>query len=158
MTYLLKRTELSLTQRMYIDRIIQATDSMLSIINDILDLSKIEAGKVELETTSFSLDQVIQEAVNIVSYKIDEQGIGFRLTKDPQVPNWFVGDRKKIEQVLVNVLNNAAKFTSTGEVSLDIRVIARETDTYHISFTVKDTGMGRKKQENVHWTFSCFGR
>ncbi len=142
MTYLLKRTELSLTQRMYIDRIIQATDSMLSIINDILDLSKIEAGKVELETTSFSLDQVIQEVVNIVSYKIDEQGIGFRLTKDPQVPNWFVGDRKKIEQVLVNVLNNAAKFTSTGEVSLDIRVIARETDTYHISFTVKDTGIG----------------
>ena len=142
MTYLLKRTELSLTQRMYIDRIIQATDSMLSIINDILDLSKIEAGKVELETTSFSLDQVIQEVVNIVSYKIDEQGIGFRLTKDPQVPNWFVGDRKKIEQVLVNVLNNASKFTSTGEVSLDIRVIARETDTYHISFTVKDTGIG----------------
>jgi two-component system sensor histidine kinase/response regulator len=66
MSYLLKKTELSLTQRMYIDRIIQASNNMLSIINDILDFSKIEAGKVELEISSFSMDQVIQDVVNIV--------------------------------------------------------------------------------------------
>jgi len=142
MSYLLKKTEMSLTQRMYTDRIIQAANIMLSIINDILDFSKIEAGKVELEITSFSMDQVIQDVVNIVSYKIDEQGIGFRLTKDPLVPNWFFGDSKRIEQVLINVLNNAAKFTSTGEVSLDVRLMAKENDKYHISFTIKDTGIG----------------
>ena len=81
-SYLLKKTEVSLTQNMYIDRIAQAANNMLSIINDILDFSKIEAGKVELENASFSMDQVIQDVVSIVSYKIDEQGIGFRLSKD----------------------------------------------------------------------------
>jgi signal transduction histidine kinase/CheY-like chemotaxis protein len=155
MSYLLKKTEVSLTQSMYIDRITQAAHNMLSIINDILDFSKIEAGKVELEITSFSMDQVIQDVVNTVSYKIDEQGIGFRLSKDPLVPNWLFGDSKRIEQVLVNVLNNAAKFTSAGEVSLDVRLIAKENDKYHISFTIKDTGIGMT-EEQVNKLFTPF--
>lgn len=142
MAYLLKKTNLTLTQKMYADRVTQASSNMLSIINDILDYSKIEAGKVELETASFSLDQVIQDVVNIVSYKIEEQEIGFKLSKDPLVPNWFFGDSKRIEQILLNVLNNAAKFTSKGEVSLDIRLIAKENDCYHMSFAIKDTGIG----------------
>lgn len=155
MSYLLKKTEISLTQSMYIDRITQAANNMLSIINDILDFSKIEAGKVELEITSFSMEQVIQDVVNIVSYKIDEQEIGFRLSKDPLVPNWFFGDSKRIEQVLLNVLNNAAKFTSAGEVSLDVRLIAKENDKYHISFTIKDTGIGMT-EEQVNKLFTPF--
>ncbi len=155
MSYLLKKTEISLTQRMYIDRVSQAANNMLSIINDILDFSKIEAGKVELEITSFSLDQVIQDVVNIVSYKINEQEISFRLSKDPLVPNWFFGDSKRIEQVLLNVLNNAAKFTNAGEVSLDIRLIAKENDNYHISFTVQDTGIGMS-EEQVNKLFTPF--
>jgi len=93
---------------------IQAANNMLGIINDILDYSKIEAGKDELDIVSFSMDQVIQDVVNIVSYKINDQGIGFRLNKDPLVPNCFFGDSKRIEQVLINVVNNAAKFTSAG--------------------------------------------
>jgi two-component system sensor histidine kinase/response regulator len=147
MAYLLKKTEITLTQSMYIDRITQAANNMLSIINDILDFSKIEAGKVQLEITSFSLDQVIQDVVNIVSYKINEQGIGFRLSKDPLVPNWFFGDSKRIEQVLLNVLNNAVKFTCAGEVSLDIRLMAKENDKYYISFTIKDTGLGMTEEQ-----------
>jgi two-component system sensor histidine kinase/response regulator len=155
MSYLLKKTEISLTQSMYIDRITQAANNMLSIINDILDFSKIEAGKVELEITSFSMDQVIQDVVNIISYKIEEQGIGFRLSKDPLVPNWFFGDSKRIQQVLLNVLNNAAKFTTAGEVSLDIRLMAKENDKYHISFTIKDTGIGMS-EEQVNRLFTPF--
>jgi two-component system sensor histidine kinase/response regulator len=147
MAYLLNSTEITLTQSMYIHRISQAANNMLSIINDILDYTKIEAGKVELENTSFSLDQVIQDVVNIVSYKIDEQEIGFRLTKDPLIPNWFFGDSKRIEQVLINVLNNAAKFTSAGEVSLDVRLMAKENDKYHISFNIKDTGIGMTEEQ-----------
>lgn len=142
MSYLLKKTDISLTQSMYIDKITQAASNMLSIINDILDFAKIEAGKVELEETSFNLDQVVQNVVNIVSYKIEEQKIGFKLAKDPQVPNWLIGDPKRIEQVLLNILNNAAKFTSTGEVSLDLRLIAKEKNQCHLSFTIKDTGIG----------------
>jgi CheY-like chemotaxis protein/HPt (histidine-containing phosphotransfer) domain-containing protein len=140
---------------MYIDRITQAANNMLSIINDILDFSKIEAGKVELEITSFSMDQVIQDVVNIISYKIEEQGIGFRLSKDPLVPNWFFGDSKRIQQVLLNVLNNAAKFTTAGEVSLDVRLMAKENDKYHISFTIKDTGIGMS-EEQVNRLFTPF--
>ncbi|KXL51776.1 signal transduction histidine-protein kinase BarA [Anaerotignum neopropionicum] len=147
MAYLLKKTNLTLTQKMYTDRITQASSNMLSIINDILDYSKIEAGKVELETAPFSMDQVIQDVVNIVSYKIEEQEIGFKLAKDPLVPNWFLGDSKRIEQILLNVLNNAAKFTVKGEVSLDIRLIAKENDKYHLSFTIKDTGIGMNKEQ-----------
>jgi len=147
MAYLLKKTEISLTQSMYIDRITQASNNMLSIINDILDFSKIEAGKVELEITSFSMDQVIQDVVNIVSYKIEEQEIGFRLSKDPLIPNWFFGDQKRIEQILLNILNNAAKFTSTGEVSFDVRLVAKENEKYHLSFSVRDTGIGMTEEQ-----------
>ncbi len=155
MSYLLKKTGISLTQSIYIDRITQAANNMLSIINDILDFSKIEAGKIELEMTSFSLDQVIQDVINIVSYKIEEQEIGLKLTKDPDVPNWFFGDAKRIEQILLNILNNAAKFTSSGEVSLDVRLIAKENENYHISFTVKDTGIGMS-EEQVNKLFQPF--
>jgi two-component system sensor histidine kinase/response regulator len=155
MSYLLKRTEVSLTQGMYIDRITQASNNMLSIINDILDFSKIEAGKIDLDISSFSMDMVIQNVVNIVSYKIDEQKIGFQLSKDPQIPNWFFGDAKRIQQILVNVLNNAAKFTSHGEVSLDVRLLAKEVDRYHILFTIKDTGIGMS-EEHMNKLFTPF--
>ncbi|NLY75420.1 MAG: transporter substrate-binding domain-containing protein [Firmicutes bacterium] len=155
LSYLLKKTEISVTQNMYIDRIIQAANNMLSIINDILDFAKIEAGKVELEITSFSMNQLIQNVVNIVSYKISEQGIGFRLRKDPFVPNWFFGDPKRLEQILLNVLNNAVKFTSAGEVSLDVRLIGKENDEHHILFTIKDTGIGMS-EEQVNKLFKPF--
>lgn len=147
MAYLMKKTSLTLTQKMYADRITQAASNMLSIINDILDFSKIEAGKVELEITSFSMDQVVQNVVNIASYKIEEQGIGFKLIKDPHVPNWFVGDSKRLEQILLNLLNNAAKFTSKGEVALEIRLLAKEKDLHHLSFTIKDSGIGMTDEQ-----------
>lgn len=155
MAYLLKKTNISLTQSMYIDRITQASNNMLSIVNDILDYSKIEAGKVELEITSFSLDQVIQSIVNIVSYKIESQRIGLKLSKDPRIPNWFYGDQKRIEQILLNLLNNAAKFTNEGEVSLDIRLLANQDDKYHITFTISDTGIGMN-QEQIDKLFNPF--
>lgn len=147
MTYLLKKTNLDLTQEMYADRISQASSNMINIINDILDFSKIEAGKVELENISFNIDQVIYDVVNIVSYKIEEQEIGFKLSKDPLLPSWFFGDPKRIQQVLLNILNNATKFTSQGEVSLDIRLLAKENEKYHISFTIKDTGIGMTEDQ-----------
>lgn len=155
MAYLLKKTEITLTQAMYIDRISQASNNMLSIINDILDYSKIEAGKAELEITSFSLDQIIQDVVNIISYKIEEQEIGFKLTKDPLVPNWFFGDPKRIEQILLNILNNAAKFTSSGEVSFEVKLVAKEGDRYHLLFSVQDTGIGIS-EEQINKLFTPF--
>ncbi|MEA4807196.1 MAG: transporter substrate-binding domain-containing protein, partial [Acetobacterium wieringae] len=147
MAYLVKKTQVTLTQKMYLDRITQSANTMLSIINDILDFSKIEAGKIELERVSFNLDQVIQDVINIVSYKIEEQRIGFKLTKDPKIPNCYFGDAKRIEQILLNLINNATKFTNTGEVSLDIRLVARESNYYHLAFTVRDTGIGMTDEQ-----------
>ena len=147
MSYLLKKTGLSPTQKTYTERITQASNNMLSIVNDILDYSKIESGKVELETVSFNLDRVIQDVVSIATYKIEEQGIGFRLSKDPQLANWYFGDSKRIEQVLLNLLNNSAKFTNSGEVSLDIKLVAKENDTCHIAFTIRDTGIGMSRDQ-----------
>jgi signal transduction histidine kinase len=147
MAYLLRKTDVSPTQRMYIDRITQASTSMLSIINDILDFSKVESGKLVLERISFSLDQVIQDVVNIASYKIQEQKIGFRLVKDPNIPNWFFGDPKRMEQILLNLISNAAKFTDSGEVSLEIRPAAKGSDRCRVSFSVKDTGIGMSEDQ-----------
>lgn len=157
MSYLLKKTGVTLTQRAYIDRITQASSTMLSIINDILDFSKIEAGKVEIEKVSFSLDQVIREVLNIVSYKVEEQKIGFKLSKDPQIPNWFLGDPKRIEQILINLTSNAAKFTSQGEISLELKLVAKEGNSYHLSFFVKDTGIGMSK-EQINKLFEPFAQ
>lgn len=155
MAYLLRKTELTLTQKMYVDRITQSSGNMLGIINDILDFSKIEAGKVEIETASFSLDQVVQDVISIISFKIEEQKIALRLEKDPSVPNWFLGDAKRLEQILINLLNNAAKFTNEGEVSLEIRLVTKENDRYRINFSVKDTGIGMS-EEQIGKLFSPF--
>jgi signal transduction histidine kinase/CheY-like chemotaxis protein/HPt (histidine-containing phosphotransfer) domain-containing protein len=147
MSYLLKKTDVTLTQTMYVDRITQAASNMLSISNDILDYSKIEAGKVDLEHAAFSLDQVIQNVINIVSYKMEEQKIGLRMAKDPLVPTWFFGDGKRIEQVLLNIINNAVKFTSSGYVALDIRLEDRVNEKCRLSFTVTDTGIGMTEEQ-----------
>lgn len=147
MAYLLKKDNISQTQKMYVERIVQASNNMLRIVNDILDFSKIEVGKIQIDRISFSLDQVIQEVVNIVSYKIEEQEIELRLTKDPEIPNWFYGDSKRIEQILLNIINNAVKFTTSGEILFHIRLVAREANMYYLSFTIKDTGIGMSEEQ-----------
>ncbi|BCZ46571.1 hypothetical protein psyc5s11_26380 [Clostridium gelidum] len=147
MAYLIKKSDITLSQKMYVDKITQAAHNMLSIINDILDFSKIEAGKVEIEDISFNLDKVIQQVISIISFRIEEQGIGFALTKEPQIPVHFIGDPKRIEQILLNLLSNAVKFTKDGEVSLGIRLIAQEGERYHLEFAVKDTGIGMSEDQ-----------
>lgn len=147
MTYLLKQTGTTITQKKYIDTISQASSNMLGIINDVLDFSKIEAGKIELEITSFSMNQVINEVVSIMSYKIEEHKIQFKLIKDPLVPNWFFGDPKKIEQILLNILNNAVKFAGSGEVSLEIKALSTEGEKYNLLFSIKDTGIGMNEEQ-----------
>ncbi len=147
MSYLAKKDQVIGTQKMYLDRITQSANMMLSIINDILDYSKIESGKIELERVPFNLDLVIQDVINIMSFKIEEQRIGFKLVKDPKIPNCYFGDAKRIEQILLNLINNATKFTTVGEVSLDIRLIAKQTNQYHLTFSVSDTGIGMSEDQ-----------
>lgn len=157
MAYLIKKTDVNAAQTMYLDKITQASHTMLGIINDILDFSKIEAGKVELEVISFNLDKVIQEVINIISFKVEEQEIEFRMSKDPNIPVNFFGDPKRIEQILINIINNAVKFTAEGEVFLEIRMISRNGDSCILEFRVTDTGIGMS-DEQVTQLFTPFAQ
>lgn len=147
MAYLIKKTNITLTQKLYLEKINQASHNMLSIINDILDFSKIEAGKVDIERVPFNLDKVLQQVVSIISFKIEEQKIGFNLSKDPKIPGNFMGDPKRLEQILLNIINNAVKFTNTGEVSLKIRIAERKDSLYKLEFIIKDSGIGMSNEQ-----------
>lgn len=147
LAYLLKKTDISVTQGLYLDKINQASRNMLGIINDILDFSKIESGKIDIERVPFSLDRVLQHVIDIVSFKIEEQGIDVILKKDPDVPTNFMGDPTRLEQILLNVINNAVKFTSAGEVSVLIRPHSVENDICKLEAIVKDTGIGMTSEQ-----------
>ena len=147
MAYLVKKTDVTSTQRQYLDKITQAARNMLNIINDILDFSKIEAGKIELERVSFDLEKVIDHVINIVFLKIEEKGIEFSMEKDPEIPTDFWGDPTRIEQILVNLLSNAIKFTDKGFVTLSVRLDAKDRDSCTIEFRVKDTGIGMSPEQ-----------
>ncbi|PKM54446.1 MAG: histidine kinase [Firmicutes bacterium HGW-Firmicutes-5] len=157
MAYLMTKTNVDRTQSMYLEKITQASGNMLGIINDILDFSKIEAGKVEIENVPFELDRVIQDVVNIVSFRIEEQGIGFSLSRDPNIPNALIGDSKRLEQILLNLINNAVKFTNEGSVYFDIRLVASAGPKCHLEFQVKDTGIGMS-EEQVNQLFVPFSQ
>ncbi|PKM84655.1 MAG: histidine kinase [Firmicutes bacterium HGW-Firmicutes-11] len=147
MAYLIKKTGVTSTQRSYLDKITQASRSMLGIINDILDFSKIEAGKIDLESVPFQFDKMLQNTINIVSYTIEDQGIELRAEQDPDMPDHYIGDPTRIGQVLLNILNNAAKFTKEGSVSLSVGLTDRTEDMATVFLRVSDTGIGMSKEQ-----------
>lgn len=157
MAYLIKKTEVTLTQRSYLEKIVQAAGNMLGIINDILDFSKIEAGKVEIEKISFNLDRVLQQVITIISFKVEEQGIEFSLEKDPGLPSNFFGDPTRIAQILLNLISNAVKFTEKGTVSVVIRAAADSKGPCRLEFIVRDTGIGMTAQQ-TQVLFEPFGQ
>lgn len=147
MSYLLKKTGINVTQGLYLDKITQASRSMLGIINDILDFSKIEAGKIELERLPLNLDRVLQHVIDIVSFNIEEQGIDFILKKDPLVPDNYCGDPTRLEQILLNLVNNAVKFTVAGEVSVLIWSQSTGENFCSLQFIIRDTGIGMTPEQ-----------
>jgi len=149
LSYLVLNTDLTKKQRSHIEKLKNASDTMLSIINDILDFSKIEAGKIELEDEAFELDQVIRNTMNIIAHKVEEKKLHFTLTKDPSLPNYFFGDSTRIGQILLNLLNNAIKFTHDGDIALNINLYGFERDIYQLEFVVSDTGIGMSNDHLV---------
>ena len=150
MSYLIRKTELSVTQGLYLDKLTQAAHNMLGTINDILDFSKIEAGKITIERVSFDLDQVLQRIVNISSVKAEEQGIELGMEKDASLPSFFLGDPLRIEQILLNLVNNAVKFTSEGYVCIRIREKECDGRNRLVEFTVEDSGIGMNQEQLEH--------
>lgn len=150
MAYLMKKTDLTATQGMYLDKLSQASRNMLGTINDILDFSKIEAGKITIEKVPFDLDKILQRIISIASIKVEEQGIELSVNKDANVPSMFLGDPLRIEQILLNLINNAVKFTEHGVVKVSISSDAADGTNLVITFMVSDTGIGMSPEQLEH--------
>ncbi len=141
-------------QLRYLESIRNASDSLLVIINDILDLSKIEAGKIELEQIPFSPAAVINNVRDIMQFKAEEKGISLKLTHIDLLPKGVIGDPTRLSQILINLLGNAIKFTSKGEVALDVEIEKIHTkgsqeESARIKFSVKDTGIGMTEEQQA---------
>ena len=142
MTNLLLESNLTTEQKDYAETMRSSSDSLLTLINDILDYSKIEAGKLDLEQRPFDIGQCLEEAFDQVSGKAHEQDLELSYLIDETVPDTILGDISRLRQILVNLLSNALKFTHEGEVQVTVRGVKREHNQYDIQFSVRDTGIG----------------
>ncbi|MEO1191710.1 MAG: response regulator [Pseudomonadota bacterium] len=147
MSMLLEGTQLDNEQREFAQTIVTAADTLLTIINDILDFSKVEAGALELERTPLELAETVEASVELVANKAVEKGIELACRLSPDAPLGIIGDPTRLKQILLNLLNNAVKFTEVGEVVLTVesrlpREAAKLGDTTLLTFSVRDTGIG----------------
>ena len=139
---LLLKTRLDVRQRDYQEKILAASDALLGVINDVLDYSRIEAGKLSLESIPFDLNQVVRNVVGVVALKAQEKGLELLFHIDTEVPRRVLGDPLRLGQILVNLINNAVKFTESGEIVIRVGVARLEGDRARLRFEVTDTGVG----------------
>jgi signal transduction histidine kinase len=141
------RTELSPKQEDYLGKIHASAEALLGIINDILDFSKIEAGKLDMESLPFEIDRVLDNLATVVTVKTQERGLELLFARDSNVPAVLVGDALRLGQVMVNLVNNAVKFTETGEIVVKIEVTDKRDDEVTLQFSVRDTGIGMNEEQ-----------
>lgn len=154
---LLKKTDMTVKQRDYINKIDASAKSLLGIINDILDFSKMEAGKLELEAVDFRLDDVVNNIISMNSNKASEKNIELINNIESDVPYCLVGDPLRVGQVLLNLVNNAVKFTNEGHVLVEVSLVSKSDQTCRIRFSVSDTGIGLTKEQKEK-LFSAFSQ
>ncbi len=142
MTELTLETELNAEQREYLGTTKSAVDALLTLINDLLDLSKIEAGKLVLEAIPFSLGDTIGDTVRTMAVRAAEKGLELSAKLDPSVPDAVVGDPGRVRQILFNLLGNALKFTHVGRVEVSVDVDSMSDDGIELHFVISDTGIG----------------
>ena len=134
-----------------------ASKLLLTLINDILDISKIKSGKMEIINASYETGTLFSEIVNMIWIKAREKGLEFKLHIDPSIPSMLCGDEVRIKQILINLLNNAVKYTSEGSVTLSVRCERQGVNRVRVWYSVEDTGQGVKK-ENIPYLFNAFRR
>lgn len=158
MSELLSETKLSHEQQEYLDRIIKSGDCLIRIINDILDLSKVEAGLIEVEKLNFNLADEIDKVLSVFLIKADKKGINLNRKIDDRVPEYFLGDPVRLRQVFVNLVGNAIKFTESGDITLSADCVKGEpcAKKCSIHFSISDTGIGipAHKLESIFQAFS----
>src|SRR5215469_14812747 len=142
MTHLALKTELTSKQHDYLTKTKAAAEALLGIINDILDFSKIEVGKLTMEQTEFHLDAVLDNLSTVVSQKAHEKNLEFLIAAPEDLPPVLVGDPLRLGQVLINLVNNAVKFTERGEIVVTVKLEERVCDRVKLKFTVRDSGIG----------------
>ena len=139
---LLLRTELNAKQQDQLTKIFLSANNLLQIINDLLDISKVEAGKMALEQRPIDLDQILDDLAMVLANDVEKKGLELLFDVDPDVPRHVIGDPLRLGQVLLNLAGNARKFTEQGEIIVSLSLIAESADTAGIRFSVKDTGIG----------------
>lgn len=145
MSELLLETPLSNEQKEMAEILRHSSESLLSIINDILDLSKMEAGKLEMESQAFNLRECVENALDLVAVTAANKGLELSYLAAPDVPAEIIGDSTRLRQILLNLLNNAIKFTESGEILLTVQAAGEgspQDDTRALHFAVRDTGIG----------------
>ncbi|MFH1118685.1 MAG: response regulator [Bacteroidota bacterium] len=155
MTSLLLNTKLTSSQRDYTETIQQSGESLISIINDILDFSKIESGKLELEETHFELRSCIEDTLDLFAMKAIEKGLDLLYMIDPDVPSNLLCDSNRLRQILINLINNAIKFTEKGEVFISVQQLQEKDGIIELKFAVKDSGIGIS-QDTISSLFEPF--
>lgn len=155
MMHVLLDSDLDEEQRNYANIVHSSARALLAIVNDILDLSKIEAGKLELDIRGFDLELAIKDIVSLPELTARQKGLEFTTTIDPRVPCLLRGDIARIRQIILNLTGNAVKFTETGQVSLNITLESEKDDKATLLFSVEDTGIGIK-EDQIDGLFQSF--
>ncbi len=134
-----------------------ASKMLLALINDVLDMSKIESGKMELVSVSYDVGEMLSDIVNMIWSAAKEKGLEFHVEVDPATPSQLIGDEVRIKQVMINLLTNAVKYTREGSVVFSIQCRKITDKRVLVTYSIRDTGMGIKK-ENIPYLFSAFKR
>ncbi|KAF0233269.1 MAG: hypothetical protein FD181_3811, partial [Prolixibacteraceae bacterium] len=154
---MLEETDLKHEQKELVDIISTSGENLLNIINDILDFSKIEAGQIQIENIGFSLSKVINTIVKLMQFRAQIKGIEISVNLDSAIPDLLIGDPHRLNQILMNLVNNAIKFTDNGSVNIEILPLTRNAFKTKLLFKIIDTGIGISK-ENQQKLFKEFSQ
>ncbi|MFV5697456.1 PAS domain S-box protein [Flavobacterium sp. ZT3R17] len=148
-THLLMKSDLKKNQAEYMTTVNESATSLMEIVNDVLDFSKIESGKLELDIEEINLFKLTNQVIDLFKYQANQKKIDLTLHIDEKVPQYILADSVRLKQIIVNLLSNAIKFTSFGEIRLDIDEVSPSDKNWStIKFSVKDTGIGIKGDNN----------
>ncbi|MGH8481399.1 MAG: transporter substrate-binding domain-containing protein, partial [Nevskiaceae bacterium] len=147
LSYLATRGDAPPRTRDYLEKIKSSAQALLGIVNDILDVSKLEVGKLALEHTAFELDDVLTHLANVVGHKAGEKGVELLFSAPREVPRQLIGDPLRLGQVLLNLTANAVKFTEKGQIVVAVREVRREGDNAWLEFSVSDSGIGLSAEQ-----------
>ncbi len=146
-TYILENTKLDNKQRNYLQKLKSSANVLLQLINDILDLSKIESGEMRLEQTKFHLDTILSDIMDMFAFKTESKGLTFLFNIDPETPSELQGDPLRLKQILINLINNAIKFTEKGEIIVGVKPLQQQKGKVKLEFSVSDTGIGMSEND-----------